>query len=996
VSDRRRDAAPRADSRGSHLGAGLALALLLAGLEAATDLLLPAAPFQIDAFGRAGLVAPLPALGLALGFLLGRAYPLVALGIAWLAARVGRYLVLGPQARELPYAEHWDLIAGGLTLAVFFLIYLGRSRATLGRRLRWALAPCLLGGYGIAVFVQRGHYREIREGGLIGIAAVGIALMAPGIPPLRGRALRLGAMASALLFLVGVVAITRSGQVSEWAHHRTSLTTAYARPLWKSLGRGLPEVAPDEGMRRRPYFGTELARATTRKLFPAKRPGGVLLVTVDALRYDVVGRVIEGKSVTPYLDSLIASGFSFDRAYAPANLTNATFASVFSGSYPSEILARPQGLSGLPLVTHRLRDAGVRSRGLFFWVVAAGGLYGDQERASLGFEPEYPISMRDPEPAEVLAKLAPDDVGPWFSFVHRMRPHWPYDSGRPEDDFAAPDEEFAGYLAEVRRADAELREIVEGLRAHAETEGDDFWIIVAADHGEEFGEHGLRFHGLQLFEESIHVPLIFAGPGVPQGRSERVVSLLDLAPTLDDIFGTGDATRAPTSGRSLLPLVAGLEDSDRAPVVAAEMPDLRRRIRARALIRARRKTVAQIERGTIQHYDLQDDPGETRDLSRDPEFRLRMEEDLAALAALVAADSPVEPQGRSLNWGLAEEIETLPRAGMIDRLNASPSKDLIALVAPFISAREAKDLLDAGSSSGLSADARLWLRAAAGEDAESLRRHLVRVVSQSRDPLVVLATLPFLTRRSEAGLVDAKAWRPAEPRARLAVDLAWETYRASFGGRPLNFRLVEEALGSGGAYLPRLAAEYLATLPASELPEGLRGSFYRAWKKVKSPRHRAVLVSMMARWGGEEFARVSAEVWRAGEVEERSALAGALIEIEDEALLPQDAARPLNHSLLARFRGEGGLRLPVEAFAVPAKAKELWMRFMPPPGIAAPWPVSVEIGARTIEIDAGRALPGGALRLALRPEDIGQVLRLSPAKEGRDARTPGLIGVFAR
>ena len=91
-------------------------------------------------------------------------------------------------------------------------------------------------------------------------------------------------------------------------------------------------------------------------------------------------------------------------------------------------------------------------------------------------------------------------------------------------------------------------------------------VIVSADHGEAFGEHGLRNHGKELWEEVIRVPLAVVGPGVAAKRIARQTSLIDLYPTILDLFGV--ARPAGTHGRSLLPdWVAGQELTAR-PILA--------------------------------------------------------------------------------------------------------------------------------------------------------------------------------------------------------------------------------------------------------------------------------------------------------------------------------------------------------------------------------------------------------------------------------------------
>ncbi|MFN8641707.1 MAG: sulfatase-like hydrolase/transferase [Candidatus Binatia bacterium] len=90
-------------------------------------------------------------------------------------------------------------------------------------------------------------------------------------------------------------------------------------------------------------------------------------------------------------------------------------------------------------------------------------------------------------------------------------------------------------------------------------------LIVTADHGEELLEHGMFGHGFNLFNTTVHVPLVVAGPGIPAGRVvDQNVSLVDLAPTILDLVGLPPERRF--GGRSLVPLLR-----DAAPVAPADI-----------------------------------------------------------------------------------------------------------------------------------------------------------------------------------------------------------------------------------------------------------------------------------------------------------------------------------------------------------------------------------------------------------------------------------------
>jgi arylsulfatase A-like enzyme len=136
-------------------------------------------------------------------------------------------------------------------------------------------------------------------------------------------------------------------------------------------------------------------------------------------------------------------------------------------------------------------------------------------------------------------------------------------------------------------------------------------VIVAADHGEQLYEHGWIGHNTQLFDDSMHVPLIVrfpAGAGPSGVKVDGFVDLLDMAPTIADVFGVlgkGGSDRE-FRGRSLLPVIAGAPGK---PAVLSRTVWDRPRY---ALRDARFKFVFDTRSGEEQLFDLERDPGETR------------------------------------------------------------------------------------------------------------------------------------------------------------------------------------------------------------------------------------------------------------------------------------------------------------------------------------------------------------------------------------------------
>ena len=108
------------------------------------------------------------------------------------------------------------------------------------------------------------------------------------------------------------------------------------------------------------------------------------------------------------------------------------------------------------------------------------------------------------------------------------------------------------YDGEVQGWDETFRALLAGLDALGLREST--VLVITADHGEEFQEHGRLAHGSQLYEETLHVPLVLAGPGIAPGRRTDLAQGIDLFPTLTALLGLAAPTALP--GRNLLAGVA--------------------------------------------------------------------------------------------------------------------------------------------------------------------------------------------------------------------------------------------------------------------------------------------------------------------------------------------------------------------------------------------------------------------------------------------------------
>jgi choline-sulfatase len=306
------------------------------------------------------------------------------------------------------------------------------------------------------------------------------------------------------------------------------------------------------------------------------QPPNVLLVTIDTLRWDHLGCYGDAHAVTPALDALAARGVRFETAIAHVPLTAPSHASILTGLTPLRHGVRDNGAYVLPSTVQtlatRLGRAGYATAGFVsgfpldhrFGFASGFDLYDDRLAQEAGHA-AYTERPADATTANAIAWLdraraadqpAGDDGAtrrPWFVWVHYFDPHAPY---APPGEFAR---RFADrpYDGEIAFVDTELARLLE--HATAGPQGLNTLVLVTADHGESFGEHGEDTHGVFVYDATLRVPFLIAGPGINTGRTSPVVARsIDIVPTLMDLAGLtvptdvdGRSLRATLEGRAM-------------------------------------------------------------------------------------------------------------------------------------------------------------------------------------------------------------------------------------------------------------------------------------------------------------------------------------------------------------------------------------------------------------------------------------------------------------
>jgi Sulfatase/HEAT repeats len=348
----------------------------------------------------------------------------------------------------------------------------------------------------------------------------------------------------------------------------------------------------------------------------------VLLISVDALRADHVGAYGYARHTTPNIDALARSGIVFTHAYCPIPRTSYSITSMMTGKYIRPLLLQGAGENSDTwaslLRTYGYRTAGFYPPAVFFIDPARFQRF---KQTHLGFEyQKVQFIEGDGRVAQVKKYLTGESKQQHlFVWVHLFSPHEPYVS---HPGFEYGERDIDRYDSEVAFSDATVGKLVRLFREQRPNAA----VIITADHGEEFGDHGGHYHGTTVYEEQVHVPLILNVPGALKPRRiDQVVQTIDLLPT---VLGALSIPIPPTvRGRDLGPLIAGSEKP--GPGLAFAETD-----RVSLLAEGQFRLICQRQIGACRLFDLSNDPTEMHDAARDHEQRFeRMRGQLNELSA---------------------------------------------------------------------------------------------------------------------------------------------------------------------------------------------------------------------------------------------------------------------------------------------------------------------------------------------------------------------------
>ena len=330
-----------------------------------------------------------------------------------------------------------------------------------------------------------------------------------------------------------------------------------------------------------------------------ERVPDVIVIVVDTTRADRLGMYGHDRPVSPNLDALADDSVVFERAWSTASWTLPAHASLLTGQYPTVHGARitpfTDATSNGDNPAHLREDAVTLAellgeRGYRSAAFAGAGWLAPEFGLLQGYEVQDAVNNRT-LPADKISNRAiawldgvPRDQ-PVHLLVNYFDPHFPYDPEPPYDRYAKaragvevpglgdilgkepPSEEQLAkmldlYDGEIEYMDHHIGRLLDALRRQGRY--DDAIIVVIADHGELFGEHGDSGHGAWLWEELVRIPLIVHYPGGRDGGTRSTA----MASTVDVLTWIGAEL-----GLELPDDVDGLPVGERDLVIAQEFPN---------------------------------------------------------------------------------------------------------------------------------------------------------------------------------------------------------------------------------------------------------------------------------------------------------------------------------------------------------------------------------------------------------------------------------------
>ena len=363
---------------------------------------------------------------------------------------------------------------------------------------------------------------------------------------------------------------------------------------------------------------------------PAHVDYNVIVLSVDSLRADMPWAGYP-RQIAPRLTELETRSVSYTKAYSISSYTSMSLGGFLGGKLPSEMKRSGFFFGKYPdenvmfpevLQAHGIRTISAHAHGYFKSAGFEQGFDRYEIVPGIIFKNETDPNVTSPQHEALAEKQLGDpelETKRFFAWYHFLDPHDMY-MGHEKDGIASygpkPRDKYDGEVTFTDRYLGKLLDFIDG-----KTWGKRTIVIVTADHGEAFGEHGQFVHGFELWQNLVHVPLFFHVPGVPARRVDVPRSDIDLAPTILDLLDVkdgADRTTLALEGTSLVSELMGGPTPERDVVV--DLPMTSDSDKRRALVHGHLKIIAFGKAESLELFDLDVDPEEKSPIVRGDAF----------------------------------------------------------------------------------------------------------------------------------------------------------------------------------------------------------------------------------------------------------------------------------------------------------------------------------------------------------------------------------------
>ena len=354
----------------------------------------------------------------------------------------------------------------------------------------------------------------------------------------------------------------------------------------------------------------------------------VIVVSVDSLRADMPWSGYP-REIAPRLTELEKRSVSYTHAYSISSYTSMSLGGFLGGKLPSGMkrsgfffgkYAKDELLFPEVLQSAGIRTMSAHAHGYFNGAGFEQGFDQYEVVAGISFDNTTDNNVTSPQHEALAEKqLGQPDLESkrFFAWYHFLDPHDQYKSheadGVPPFGKSLRDR----YDAEVLYTDRYLGKLFDFI--DGKPWGKRTAIVVTADHGEAFGEHGQTSHGFEVWENLVRVPMFIYIPGVPARRIDTPRSAIDLAPTILELLGVKAPDELHLEGKSLVPEITGKEPPAEREVIV-DLPMTSDSDKRRALIVGKDKLIALGEHATLRLYDVAADPKEEHPITKGDTF----------------------------------------------------------------------------------------------------------------------------------------------------------------------------------------------------------------------------------------------------------------------------------------------------------------------------------------------------------------------------------------